>query len=146
VSGVSFPLVRKCMPGGSSDAVPKPPCRVRERVRSVLSLRQAALRFRGPSRQEKGLEGFSQAAVVFAVQRAYLTPSKITVALSDCGKHAPRYARVRTKRRDSAAPKCATLFALVGTVQRTTQRIKPRPNWGAVIVLSVGGAREVADA
>jgi hypothetical protein len=105
MAAVSFPLVRKYMPGGSSDAVPKRPCRVRERVRSVLWLKQAAPRFRGPSRQEKELEGFSQAAVVFAVQRAYLNPSKITVALSDWDKHAPRYARARNKKKDSACAK-----------------------------------------
>ena len=114
MAAVSFPLVRKCMSGGSSDAVPKRPCRVRERVRSVLWLKQAAPRFRGPSRLVKQVEGILQVAVVFAVQRAYLTPSKITLALSDWDKHTPRYARA-TKRREERmvrAPKCATLFAL----------------------------------
>jgi hypothetical protein len=76
MKGVSVPLVGKCKLAVLSCAVPKRQRRVRARVRSVLWLKQAAPPSRGPSQKEKELKGSLQAAVVFAVLRAYLTPSK----------------------------------------------------------------------
>lgn len=67
MSEVSLLLVWKYTLAVLSCAVPKRPCRVRERIHRVLSLRQAVLRFREPSLQEKELEGSLQAAVFFAV-------------------------------------------------------------------------------
>jgi hypothetical protein len=73
MSGFSVPLVGKCRLAGLSCAIPKRPCRVPARVRSVLWLKQAAPASRGPSHEERELEGSLQAAVVFVAQRAYLT-------------------------------------------------------------------------
>ena len=97
MAAVSFPLVRKYTRAVSSDAIPKRPCRVRERVRSVLAKASCSSVSRTKSSGE-GAGRFLQAAVVFAVQRAYLTPSKITVALSYWDKHAPTYARGKKKK------------------------------------------------
>jgi hypothetical protein len=95
------------------------------------------------------VEEILQIAVVFAVQRAYLTPTKNHSSIERLGQaHAKvRQSDEKKRRKDGACAKMRHIIRALSLPSKLSRgRIKPRPNWGAAFVLSVEGAREVADA
>jgi len=98
------------------------------------------------SRQGKLLLGLAEKVVMrnsweasyrpplFLPFNGHISPqAKITVALSDWHKHAPRYAKARKRGGNVRAPKCVRYSCLSLESKHPEERIKPRPRWARLL-------------